>query len=950
MMQRHSIARQAALRLLVSLGLMVLLVAIGSIAIYRVALDKAADERAENLANFYKNRLEQIERDWEIQSRDFKVRIEYTRALEGRGAATVNLQAFMTIQGADRRFQHLMIQTRDGEKLFDFGKEISLAAIPGSADAPIDHYMDPQTHALYRIFEHPIWLGEGRGMGRFAMFFRIDNGLLQQIGAPGITLSALHGGHVIASSGGQEALERLRRGGAHKASDLIWLDGRDSNGEATPIYLRIEAPITTLFSTAELVVGMSVIPLLDGLVLWFVIGLWLMRQTRRITDLGGAVSEYATNQQTSPALDAHLQRARNGQSDEVAEVADAMGAMLVVVNQSKLEAEKANSAKSEFLANMSHEIRTPMNAIIGLSDLALGLPGTSPKLRDYLTKIHSSSNALLSIINDILDYSKVEAGRLELDAIEFRVEDMLSNIGDLFNVRAEQKGLEIVFEVPVDVPPVLIGDPLRLSLILNNLVGNAVKFTETGVIHVKLARLEQRDDAVIIQFSVRDTGIGMTGEQASHLFQPFTQADGSITRRYGGTGLGLSISNRLVELMGGEIEVVSLPGKGSCFGFTVPLREARNSRIERSPADLRGMRVLVVDDLEIARWSLCEILRAWGFSVAESGDGKEALELINQAAGQGNPFEIILTDWQMPEMDGIDLAREVYAEVAEHTLAKMPVIIMVTAFSRDHLQQAARGVEFDAVLTKPVNASGLFDAIMRVQGGFLIEATAQPYSDLFEQAAPIRGAHILLVEDNEINQTVAQDLLERMGFLVSIADNGLQALERLQAETFDAVLMDLQMPVMDGLEAASRIRQQPRLAGLPVIAMTAAVLPCDREACAAVGMNDHVAKPIVPQNLLTALLKWIMVVPVAPNSVCYQCDRQRASVLFSQLRELVDNYDFVPHERVAELRDCIVCPPMRKQLERFGHCIEATDYDGARALLDEMVCSEGCIQPRNAES
>ncbi|MDP1525276.1 MAG: response regulator [Rhodocyclaceae bacterium] len=1223
-MQRlNSITRQATLRLLVSLGLLVGLIAISSFAIYRVALNKTATERSENLAAFYANRIEQIDRDWEIQSRDFKVRIEYTRALEDMRSAVTNLQAFMTIQGTDRRFQYLLIQTKGGEKLFDFGKDLSLPAIPDSPDIAAGHYEDVASHALYRVFEHPIWLGEKLGTGRFAMFFRIDNGLLQQIGAPGLTLSALHAGVPIASSGGTQALERLRghtvaEEMGREVRDVMWLDD-----QLTPLVLRIEAPVVPLFSTAELVIGMSVIPILDGLVLWLTLGVWLRRQTRRVAELGTAVREYDTARHETPELRRALINAKQGPADEIADVADAVsvlvkdiaqeeqerevallrlrvseaeyrsilqttadgfwmvsgedghfldvnpaycemsgytreellgmsvpdieamespaetqrhieeviaghrqrfesrhrrkdgslfdveistqfidarGGVLIVfirditqrkqTEQALLEAkglaEHANSAKSEFLANMSHEIRTPMNAIIGLSDLSLGLSGISPKLRDYLTKIHTSSKALLAIINDILDYSKVEAGRLDLETAAFRIEELLQNVADLFSLRADEKGLELLIDLSPGVPPVLIGDALRLGQVMNNLVGNAVKFTESGEVHAKVALLDQQGSLVTLQFSVRDTGIGMTPEQVDHLFQPFTQADGSITRRYGGTGLGLVISKRLVERMGGDLVVDSVPDKGSCFSFTVTLPMAHSAHIERSPADLRGMRVLVVDDVDTSRLVLCEMLHSWGFDVTEATDGYHAIELLNLAAIKPErAFEMILTDWKMPEMNGIALARKIGDQVANKVLPKMPVIIMVTAFGKDQLLAAARDVELDGVLTKPVTSSGLFDAIMQIQGGQQYQDAPQKSRDLFEQAAPIRGARVLLVEDNDINQTVAQDLLERMGFQVIITGDGEQALEMLEREVFDVVLMDLQMPVMDGFEATRRIRAQTRFAKLPVIAMTAAALLRDREACLAVGMNDHVAKPIVPQDLLNVLLKWVKVDRVYPvpcprgfstpvesgmpptlpgfdldsvmtlmggdqalfkrlalrfveqfegaaarlaeqieasqwgearaathqirgaagnlgakslwqaadrletalddviagtvgtggvafdaltgfaqalsevvDSVaslslppsaspesaefaCDQCNWQRASDLFVQVRDLVDHYDFVPHELLVDLRDCLRCRPLRTQVDILMRHVERTEYDKAKHLLDNLSCREG---------
>ena len=547
--------------------------------------------------------------------------------------------------------------------------------------------------------------------------------------------------------------------------------------------------------------------------------------------------------------------------DDISATKELMGNLTAAMKN----AEVANQAKGEFLANMSHEIRTPMNAIIGLSGLGLGLPGLTPKLQDYLAKIQTSSKALLSIINEVLDYSKLEAGHMELEIVAFHLEELLDNVGDLFNVRAGEKGLELVFEIGTDIPVYLMGDPLRLGQVLNNLVGNAVKFTEAGEIHIKVALVPEQtpgsqidqSQTVKLHISVRDTGIGMSADQQAKLFEAFTQADGSITRRYGGTGLGLAISKHLVEAMKGELIVESELGKGSCFSFTVKLPIAQHSRNDPPRKNLKGMRVLVVDDLDTSRLILSDMLSAWEIEVTQVASGEQALEQLSQASRMHKAFEMVLLDWKMPEMDGVTVARRIEGMVAQETLARLPIVMMVTAYNQDLVLQEARGISISAILTKPVNASRLFDAIMDAQGEQTPHAPSITEIAWHKQAQTIHGARVLLVEDNQINQTVAGDMLERMGLEVTIADNGEQALLCLNRGKFDVVLMDLQMPVMDGFEASRRIRAETALIDLPIIAMTAAVMARDREACEGAGMNDHIAKPIDPTVLLQTLLKWV---------------------------------------------------------------------------------------------
>jgi two-component system, sensor histidine kinase and response regulator len=517
------------------------------------------------------------------------------------------------------------------------------------------------------------------------------------------------------------------------------------------------------------------------------------------------------------------------------------------------ELEKANEAKSAFLANMSHEIRTPMNAVIGLSHLALKAD-PSPRLRDYLIKIRSSGQHLLGIINEILDFSKIEAGKLSIESVEFDLDKVLENVGNLISEKAEEKGLELIFDIePLVNSTRLRGDPLRLGQILINFCNNAVKFTEEGEVVIKGRVLEASGDSQLVEFSVSDTGIGMTEAQIERLFQAFQQADTSTTRKYGGTGLGLAISKRLAELMGGDVGVTSELGKGSTFWFTARLgKGVAAPRPSLLRSDLRGRRLLIIDDNSSARTVLSNMLRNMTFVVDEAASGDEGIEMVRQAAKRSEPYEIIFVDWQMPVLDGIETSKRI---LALPDLAIPPHLVMVTAYGREDVLKQAEENGLENVLVKPVTSSTLFDTIVTVLHAHP-EATGPVQIASSFEIDRTRGTRVLLVEDNEINQEVAIGLLEDAAIQVDLAENGEIAVRMANDNDYDAVLMDMQMPVMDGIEATRAIRSDPRFQNLPIIAMTANAMAADREKCLKAGMNDHIGKPIDPDQLFSVLLRW----------------------------------------------------------------------------------------------
>jgi signal transduction histidine kinase/CheY-like chemotaxis protein len=876
---RSGLPLSVRLRLVGVVVFVLVLTAMGVLLLADVSLQRERARQTEEAQRHVRSRIAKMDEGWRHAAFSLAQQLELWQAgdvPEPVREARLRMGLISALEQSD--FSHAVLQDASGQVLLRFGTRSQSEPEPPLGNQPLAWAWSAADQTVYRVVDGGRMKWGARAV-QLRVFAPVEPSVLARMVFPGHELALWRDGRELVAVGRVgSASGASSASGAHPVSVALHWD--ELPGAPELQILRQVEPLVPLEQLLAPMAGAAVLLLIGG---WLVLGRWVREQSLRVRALQQATASFDADARP-PRAAAEIDRVA-AQSDDlghlaqdlagmmrriveggdalrllnaqleqrVAERSGELAALNVELGRRADQAEAATRAKSAFLANMSHEIRTPMNAILGLTHLLTRDTRDSLQM-ERLGKVDTAARHLLQVINDILDLSKIEAGKVVLEQVEFGLDDLMTRVFEIVGGAARDKGLELVLDTD-GLPARLVGDPTRLGQVLINLLGNAVKFTEQGWVRLR-GSFEQTDTtSLLVRFEVQDTGIGIPLAHQPRLFEAFEQGDGSTTRRHGGSGLGLALSRHLASLMGGEVGLHSTPGEGSCFWFTARLGRAAQARARAVPMVLEGMRALLVDDLAEARAALADRLMALGLVVDDVPGGDAALARVISELAAGRHYDVLLVDWRMPPPDGIQTLQALRRELG----AGMPPAVLVSAFDHAAMWQDAREALIDAVLIKPITASSLLDALARVlrRNGSPLEVGTIEMAGAEQR---LRQGHanqrVLLAEDNAVNAEVALELLNSAGLIVDVAINGLSAVELATSRPYDLVLMDVQMPMLDGMEATRRIRQIVGH-GLPIVAMTANAFGEDRAACLDAGMNDHVAKPVDAKTLFATLLRWL---------------------------------------------------------------------------------------------